>query len=163
MKRRYPCKDMTKCQYQPQFGCWPGVGLAVGDVALAALYFAAGLAAGPSRTQRPTKQLRTTSKCGLAQGRVPAGQLGARRCSLAGPRARPNTPRTTKAASNSGKARAEASEPQGEDTTPMRNPRQGRGAISTAGACTAPAQGTHDKELQVHRFASYKFRVCRHG
>ena len=92
MKRRYPCKDMTKCQYQPQFGCWPGVGLAVGDVALAALHFSAGLAAGPCRTQRPTKQLRTAGKCGLAQGRVPAGQLGARRCSLAGPRARPNTP-----------------------------------------------------------------------
>ena len=44
-------------------GSWAGAGLAVSAVALAALHFAVGSAAGPGRTQRRTKQLWTASKC----------------------------------------------------------------------------------------------------
>ena len=164
MKRRYPSTDMAKCQYQPQFGCWPGAGLAVGAVALAALHSAAGLAAGPGRTQRRTKQLRTTSKCGLAQGRALAGQLGACRCSLAGPRAQAEHPWTTKAASNSGR-RAPRLRGQRRRHQSMRTPKAGhRGRYPQLEH--APQQHkahTEGKELQVHRFVSYKFRVCRHG
>ena len=80
MKRRHPSTDTTECQYQPQFGCWPRAGLAVGAGSLAALRSTAGLAAGLGRTQRRTNQLLAANKCTLAQGRAPAGQLGTCRC-----------------------------------------------------------------------------------
>ena len=52
----------------------------------------------------------------------------------------------------------------GEDTTPMQNPRQGEGDIHNFSMHRSSSKRhTNDQEPQVHRFASYRFRVCRHG
>ena len=84
MKRRYPSTDMAKCQYQPQFGCWPGAGLAVGAVArdgCLAFRRRLGRRPWPNPTPNPATPA-ATRKCSLAmaQGRALAGQLGAYRC-----------------------------------------------------------------------------------
>ena len=83
MKRRYPSTDMAKCQYQPQFSCWPGAGPAVGDVARdGCLAFRRRLGRRPGPNPTPNQATpAATRKCSLAmaQGRAGAlaGQLGA--------------------------------------------------------------------------------------
>ena len=80
MKRRHPSTDMAKCQYQPQFGCWPGAGLAVGAVARdGCLAFRRRLGRRPWAYPTPNPATpAATRKCSLAmaQGRALAGQLG---------------------------------------------------------------------------------------
>ena len=143
MKRRYPSTDMTKCQHQPQFGCWPGAGLAVGAVALAALH---SLPAWPLALAEPNAEPSNSGQeQGLAQGRASAGQLGACRCSRWA-RAQAEHTLDHQGSSELQVGARRGAGPPSEDTTPMRNPRQGtEGRYQQLEHAAAAAQGTQDE------------------
>jgi len=150
--------DMANCQRQPQFGCWPEAGLAVGATALA--------------TSHPPPDLPLAAAEPGNAGLVRALGLG-----LSWPascRSLPVQPQSGHSSStpnhhaNASKPRTEGESlgPMPTAKTPLRCKTQGRAGEDICNCSmhrSSSTRRTDDQEPQVHKFASYRFRVCRHG